>query len=500
MLEIFLSKSKSFLVFEIVFLGAVFFSSFFESYLVGKSFYLLLILSFVLLLLIFFWEKLSYRIILFIVLFLFLGIWRFSLAIYVEKNNEIASLNNQNSTLEIKGIIQSNPEKSQKNQSFVLRVEKIGDREYSGNLLVYADLYPVLFYGDRLELQCKIKSSEPIEYFAYDKYLAMKNIYSLCYYPQIKIFSRENGNIVFSNIYRFKNSFKDSINKNLTEPYSSIVMAMVLGDKKSLNDDTRLQFSKAGISHIIAISGMHIGVFILVFAFLFFYLGFSRNLIFYLTFFFLFFYNILIAFPASSLRASFMGILLLYAAKIGRLNKVLNSIVLAGTILILINPLYIRYDLGFIFSFLALLGIIYFYPVINAYFKERENRFLKYLKDIVIVSISAQIFLLPLIVLKFKVLSFISPLVNLLVVWTLPFILISVLLAFFFSVLFSSFGFYFYLPVKILISYILFIVQYSLRIPFSNFHISNFPVFYIYIYYFIILFFVVYREYRKKMS
>ena len=446
--------------------------------------------------LVFFWEKKNIRIIVLMILFLFLGIWRFSLQVHNIEKNEVA---NQNGTKQIVvGIIKNNPEISQKNQQFILKVENIGDEKYLGNLLVFADIYPRLFYGQRLKLECKLNMPEAIENFSYDKYLAIKNIYSICYYPKIEVLSNGRGFKIISYIYRIKNNFKNSINKNLGEPSSQIVNAMILGDKKFLSDEIQLKFSKAGLSHIIAISGMHIGIFILGLGFIFFFFGFSRNISFYLVLFFLAFYNILIGFPASALRASFMGLLILYAFKIGRLNKIYNSIILAASILVLINPMLIRYDLGFIFSFSALLGIIYFYPIINSKFKAADNKILKYSRDIIIISISAQIFILPLIIKNFGILSLISPFVNLFVIWSLPFILIGVVGAFLLSIFLPALSFYVFLPVKFLINYILFVVDFSLKIPFSSFEIGNISNFYFIFYYLILFLFLVYRNITKN--
>ena len=496
MQSIFEFKSKLFIVSQIVFLFSVFVSSFFEEFLRGRDIIIFFFLLGTFLFLIYFWEKKSYRIILIMILFLFLGAWRFSVSIHEMVKNEIGTLNGTKQIVE--GTIKNNPEISQKNQQFILKVNSIGEKEYLGNLLVFADTYPDFSYGDKIRLECKLNIPEPIEDFSYDKFLAMKNIYSICYYPEIEYVSGDNGSKVLSLVYKIKNNFRESINKNIGEPSSSIMNAMVLGEKKFLSDDIQLKFSRAGISHIIAISGMHIGVFVVGLGFLFFFFGFSRNFSFYLILFFLIFYNILIAFPASALRASFMGILILYAFKIGRLNKIYNLIILAASIIILINPMLIRYDLGFIFSFSALLGIIYFFPIFDKYFKGINNRFLKYSIGIINVSLAAQIFILPLIIKNFGVLSIISPLVNLFVIWSLPFILIGVVAAFTLLLIFPALSFYLFLPVNFLISYILFVVDFFLKIPFSSFEINNLPDYYYIFYYIVIFSFIFYCTYLKK--
>ncbi len=52
--------------------------------------------------------------------------------------------------------------------------------------MIYSDLYPRINYGDNLRIKCELKAPEPFNDFAYDRYLAKSDIYSLCYYPEIE--------------------------------------------------------------------------------------------------------------------------------------------------------------------------------------------------------------------------------------------------------------------------------------------------------------------------
>lgn len=438
-----------------------------------------------------FWKKEKVRLVFIFLIFIFLGLWRFSYFVGEINSREVFQLNNNKQVFD--GFIKNNPESTPKNQQFIIKTE---NKRGEANVLVYASIYPVFSYGDKLQLECILKKPEAIDDFSYDKFLAMKNTDLICYYPKIELLSPSEANPVLALIYKVKNSLKEQINNNIGEPGASVINAMVLGDKKFISEEVRLDFSKAGISHIIAISGMHIGIFIVGLGAILFLVGAGRNLSFYLIALFLIFYNILISFPSSSLRASLMGILILYSFKIGRLNKVYNSIALAAFIIVLANPMVIRYDLGFIFSFAAVLGIIYFFPIFSEKYKKVESRIMKYPLDIMSVSVAAQIFILPVIILNFGVLSLISPVVNLMVIGLLPFILIGVFASFFLSLIFPAMSFFFFLPIKILMSYIFSVVDLMINIPLGVFIIDNFSKYYALIYYLLI---ILYIFYRKKM-
>ena len=128
---------------------------------------------------------------------------------------------------------------------------------------------------------------------------------------------------------------------------------------------------------------------------------------------------------SSAVRAGIMGILLIWAIKNGRLANSQNAILFAADIMLLIKPLLFRWDTGFQLSFLASIGIIYLYPFFQNYLIKKHKIF--GLSEILFLTISAQIFVLPLIALDFQKLSLISPLANLLV---LPIIPLTMLLGF----------------------------------------------------------------------
>lgn len=141
--------------------------------------------------------------------------------------------------------------------------------------------------------------------------------------------------------------------------------------------------------------------------------------------------------------------------KNGRLANSRNAIVFAAAVMLLINPLLLRWDIGFQLSFLATLGIVYLYPVISDYLikrAEKNNKIVSTFSEILFLTLSAQIFVLPVILFNFQKLSLISPLANLLVLPIIPLtmllVFIAVILSFIFYSLAVIFSWLAYLPLK----------------------------------------------------
>jgi len=406
-------------------------------------------------------------------LFLFFGLWRYALSLPLNAPDKIWYYNGQ--TVNIRGAVCNEPDVRESNQKLEICVENIkldfanqpNVNLVTGKILVTTSLYPSYAYGDRLEVKCELKAPEEFSGFSYDRYLARYDIYSVCYYPNINKLSEKKTRGIYKSIFTFKNKLRDLVNYGLPEPEASLAKAIVLGDKKNIPSQLRENFSQAGVSHIIAISGMHISIIAALLMALLLGLGLSRQKSFWLASIFLLLYIVLVGLPASAMRAGLMGFLVLWALNLGRLNKITNSLVLAAAVLLLINPKLLRDDIGFQLSFLAVLGIVYYYPILNTGFEKIKIPKLKGIRDIIGITIAAQILTLPIIAFNFSLASLISPVSNLLVLWTLPFLMVAVLGALFFSLILPTFSFLFFLPANFLLKYIIIVAEQLVRLPYA---------------------------------
>lgn len=464
------SKSKIFLICCIVFVVGIAVASFLPLNVAQNDIWWFSGMMIFIVILILFRKNNIVKIIALVGLFLFLAFWRYAIGLPENTLSKIWYYNGRFVTVTSKII--NEPDVRQKNVKYEVYAEEIqsptGDWiAVSGKILVTTNLYPRYNYGNELKITCELQKPEPFQGFSYDRYLARFDIYSVCYYPKINFVSSGRGGWFYKKVFSLKNKFREIIDYGLSEPEASLTRAIILGDKKGIPNDLREKFASTGVSHIMAISGMHISILAGLVMVMLLNVGLWRKHAFYFASVFLIIYIILIGLPASAMRAGLMGFLVIWALNLGRLNKLTNSLVLAAVILLLINPRLLRDDIGFQLSFLAVLGIAYVYPIFNNLFDKIKIPKLKGVRDILIITLAAQAFTLPIIAMNFSQVSIIAPLTNLLIIWTLPILMIAVLIALFLSLFAPSFSFIFFLPVKLLMNYIVYVVESLARVPYA---------------------------------
>jgi len=370
------------------------------------------------------------------------GTWRY---ILVSDTHNLIKQFNDKGKITLVGIISEEPDVRSDNIKYEMDITEIelldSSREAgltrriisgNGKILVVAKKYPVYQYGDKLEIVGKLKTPNSSEDFDYQKYLAKDGIYSIAYWPEIKLLAQGQGNWPIEKLLAVKNIFAESIGRILIEPQGAFLAGLLLGEKRGLPQDIMDAFSRTGTTHIIALSGFNITIIALALMKLFNFFTVRRQVSFWLSVGAIILFVLMTGAAASVVRAAVMGILVLLAQQVGRLYQIRNALVLAGAIMVYLNPRVLVWDLGFQLSFAATLGLIYVSPILQNWLigeKEREdgNKKILGLKEILIATLAAQIGVLPLLVINFGQLSLIAPLANILV---LPAIPITMLLGF----------------------------------------------------------------------
>ena len=246
----------------------------------------------------------------------------------------------------------------------------------------------------------------------------MFGIYSVCYRPQVELVSTGGGNIFQRGLLRVKQRFKDQVELVLPEPQASFLAGMLLGAKGGLPEDVREQFNIVGVSHIIVISGFHVAIVAGLLMNLGLALSLSRRQAFWLAVVGLILFILLTGAQTSAVRAGIMGGLVLLAMQAGRLSDVKNLLLLAAVVMLLINPLLLRFDVGFQLSFLATIGIVYLSPLITKLLRFLPEA-LK-IRESATMTLSAQVTTLPIIITSFERLSVVAPLANIMIVPLMP--------------------------------------------------------------------------------
>jgi len=181
--------------------------------------------------------------------------------------------------------------------------------------------------------------------------------------------------------------------------------------------------------------------------------------------------------------------------KNGRLANARNAIVFSAGAMLLINPMLLRYDIGFQLSFLATLGIVYLYPILENYLIKKNRVF--GIREIVFLTISAQIFVLPIILLNFGKLSLISSLANLLVLPIIPLTMFLGFMLIVFQFIFPPLGTVFAWLVFMPLKYEMEIIKFLASFKFSSVEIENFSWMEVVAWY-AILFLILYKFKKTK--
>lgn len=338
-------------------------------------------------------------------------------------------------------------------------------------------------YGDELEIKCLLEIPQS-ETFDYQMYLAKDGIFYLCQKAKIEVVANNQGNKFYAAILKIKSHLQKNIDKAIPAPQSGLLSGLLLGGDDKLSKEMQTNFSRTGMTHIVAVSGYNVTIIAEYLMLLGIFLGLWRKQAFWFALIGIFLFVLLVGFPASAVRAGIMGTLLLWAMKNGRLANAQNAIIFSAGIMLLINPLLLRYDIGFQLSFLATIGIVYFSPFLENQMMKKYRAF--GIWEILILTLSAQIFVLPVILYNFKNLSLISPLANVLVLPIIPLTMflgfMLIVFQFIFPPLATVFSWLTFLPLK----YETAIIQFLAGLEYSSMAIENFPWYGIGLWYIII--------------
>ncbi len=402
-------------------------------------------------------------------------------------NDHICSYNNKQVSFQAR-VVKEKDQRIDK-EKLILGDIKIGNKDIQGKVLINVGLYSQYKYGDILKINGYLKKPQKFKEFNYKMYLARYGVYSICYYPDIKKIG-EKKYFFYKNILKFKHKIRYLIDNKLPESQSTILQALILGYKKEIPSYLREKFARAGVSHILAISGLHIAILISILSIIFTsFFGLKPKLNFWVIFIFILFFVILTGLPASAIRAALMGLLLIIAKRIDRPVNGLRLLIFVAFFMLFLNPKLLGWDIGFQFSFLAVLGIYFLTPIFKKVFKKIPNFKFLPIRSYLAVSLGAQIMVLPLIIYYFGNLSLIAPIANVLVLSIIPIVMIAGFIFVIFSLAFYSLSSLLSLPVFFLLTYILLIVE-LLQVPYLSFIFRSFPLFLVLIMYLIIILFI----------
>ncbi|MEP1151072.1 MAG: DNA internalization-related competence protein ComEC/Rec2 [Balneola sp.] len=350
--------------------------------------------------------------------------------------------------IQLTGTVVSVSRNSSGKKRLDLEVQKIDFSEsFSSDKITARILWDI---GNEVELgnQIEIKGtiipiSEPRNPTAFDykEFLARRNIHSQIRADSLISVKDQGSTLSWISI---RKKALEIVERNFNPITSPIAKALLLGYKNELEGDTRQAFARAGLSHIMAVSGLHVGLVIAPFWVIipFFWTkkhGTKFGLAILITI--LFFYAGLTGFSAPVMRASLMATLLTYGKLFSKSANSINLMGVAALVILIIDPTQL-FEVGFQLSFAAVLIILLVLPVIQSKIPYWIR--IKWYGTpimVIIISLVVQFGLYPLQAYYFGEVSIISPIANALFVPFLGIIVPLSLFALIIGLLLPSVGF-----------------------------------------------------------
>jgi len=343
-------------------------------------------------------------------------------------------------------------------------------------IVVTANRFPEVFYGDVVELVGEVQLPESFEtdtgrVFDYPQYLAARGVTHQMFRPEINIVDSGEGNFITRNLLRFKGAFLARLHDVIPEPHVSLLGGLVVGAQEAMGEDLIEAFRITGLIHIVVLSGYNVTIvaesIMRVLGFL------SRKWQAVFGVFGIVLFAVLTGASATIIRASIMALLVILARITGRTYDIVRALLVTAFVMVLYNPYILLFDPGFQLSFLATLGLIFLVPLLERLFGWVSG--LATLKSFVLATIATQIFVLPLLLYQVGMLSTVSVIVNVLVLPVVPtvmfFGLLTSVTGFVATALSVPFGFVSYG----LLAYILKIVEWFSALPFAAIGVPQIP-------------------------
>lgn len=285
-----------------------------------------------------------------------------------------------------------------------------------------------LSYGDIIEGELKIPDSEQDSFSK--KYFWGKNIflYGEMSAHSINIIPSEPEFSVGAIAYKVRSYIISSFNSYLPKDISQLSLAIFIGEKANLSEEISTAFSRCGLSHIIAVSGMHLSlIFSIAMGFFALFKIQRRSIVMVLYFLLIWFFTFITGGSAPVMRSAIMLSFVFLAWAFRRDADPLTSLAASVLILLIINPFAV-FDVGLLLSVYSTAALILFARPISY-----KLPFIKSVNDALSVTLAASIGTIPVVSLYFGQLPLISPIANLIVAPFVPVMMILCILLFAFS-------------------------------------------------------------------
>jgi len=415
--------------------------------------------------------------------------------------------------VQFQGIVKEEPDTRDKFSLLKVSANEIRvadtDNEISGTALIRVNRYPSYHYGDILKITGKLETPSSFPEFNYGNYLAKQSIYTVVYYPEIEIIARKQGFIPLQWLHSLRENLSISLTQALPEPQASLAQGILLGIRGNISPSLYQQFSRTGTAHLLAISGLHISIVIIMILSLSILLfGRQHSLYFWVAILAAWCYVLITGMRPPVIRAAIMASLFLTADFLGRQRSTITALAFAAAVMVAIQP-QLLWTTSFQLSFMAMCGLIFLYPFINisgrrgisAIFGENNKltSIGNVISDTFAATLAVTIAIWPILAQNFQIISLVSLPANLFALPALPAIIISSALVAFSGLIIPFMAQFLGWIAWLFLSYLLLVVQSFAALRFYYIEASNITAWHIWIYYIGIAIAVILLNQRKQL-
>lgn len=398
----------------------------------------------------------------------------------------------------LEGVVAAEPNDTENGQRATIRLMEKGAR--SQRVLVNADYYPRLAYGDLVSVTGLLKKPKIIESdtgrdFDYPAYLEKDRIYYTMSATHLEIKSHNNGSLLITKLITIKRAFVQKLELMIPKPESGLVAGYLVEGKQSLSKSLQEEFKIAGVIHTVALSGYNVTIIVQAVMSILSFLPFSLQLAGGAGAIVLF--TLMTGASSTVVRAALMSLVAIFANAGDRTYNVSRALMFAAFGMVLWNPMTLVFDPSFQLSFLATLGLIYLSPILGPKLTWIPERFK--LREIITSTLSAQLAVLPFILYSTNSLSIVALPTNILMLPEIPLTMLMGTLtagtAFISKYVAQPFGWatYFLLHVELLI------VHFFSHLPYAAVTVP-FPLWLVVLVYIISILGLLYNSLRSRPS
>ena len=324
------------------------------------------------------------------------------------------------------------------NDRFYAEVIALDQQQVSGNTLVLFKRSDSLDFqvGDRLTVYDDVNlpafERNPGD-FDYRKYLKSIDVYGQIYVDTPKILSYENGSQELGVLLRLRTTILEKLEASgLNDNPRGVIEALVLGQRQNVDPEVTKSFRDAGVIHILALSGLHVGIILLILRVLtkrILRMKYGRWIQSVILIFLLWSFALLTGMSPSIMRAVTMFSFVAIGLNLKRKGSVYHSLTLSAFVLLLFDP-RLLFQVGFQLSYMAVFSIVLIQPVLAGLWPWR-NKVKDFFWNIFTVTVAAQIGVAGISLFYFNQFPGLFILGNMLLLPVLPFIIGAALLLIF---------------------------------------------------------------------